>query len=193
MGYCHSTVTSYCWDLPAGSTPRQYTDSGCYFTATGATVFQTCLLVFHATTYSAAPSESAHVQTFQQDIFKGPKGTKKERKIFTVRNVDPAKIQHKRVIRHQLTEKVTTCDFEIGFLCGTNVIRIWNQEDLSELWSGLRKSGSRVTVWCDGLMEKGTSSRKHVHVENSEEEKPSKQRKQMVRSGYETRYAIELK
>ena len=160
-GYCHSTVTNYCWDLPAGSTPMQCTDSGCYFTATGATVFQTYLrIVFQASSYSAAPSESTHVHNLLTGfLLKAvPKGTKKEGEIFTIRNVDPARIStccdFKGVIRHQLIEEVTRSDFEIGFLHGTNVIRVRNQEDLSELWSDLKKSGSNVTVWCDGLRRK---------------------------------------
>ena len=49
---------------------------------------------------------------------------------------------------------------------------------MSELWSDLRKPGSKVTVWCDGLKDKGTASRKHAHSEDSEDERPSKWKKQ---------------
>ena len=44
-----------------------------------------------------------------------------------------------------------------------SAIRVCNGEDMSELWSDLRKPGSKVTVWCDGLKGKGTASQKHAH------------------------------
>ena len=60
------------------------------------------------------------------------------------------------------------------------MIRVCNEQDLSELWSDLRKPGSKVALWCDGLKEKGAGSRKHAHSEDgdSEDERPSKQKKQ---------------
>ena len=67
---------------------------------------------------------------------------------------------------------------KLGFISGASIIRVCNEDDLSELWSDLRKLGSKVTVWCDGLKDNGTASRKHAHSEDSEDERPSKRKKQ---------------
>ena len=126
--------------------------------------------------------QQASGQPFEKIFVKAvPQGTKKEGKIFTIRNVNPSMIfscsDFKKVIREQLNEEITPHDFEIGFISGASIIRVRN-EDLSELWSDLRKPGSKVTVWCDGLKDKGTASRKHAHSEDSEDERPSKRKKQ---------------
>ena len=91
-------------------------------------------------------------------------GTKKEGKIFTICNVNPSMISScSDFIRQQLNEEITPSDLEIGCITGKSVIRVRNGDNLSELWSDLGKPGSKVTVWCDGLKEKGTASQS-MHI-----------------------------
>ena len=43
-----------------------------------------------------------------------------------------------------------------GFWCsGSSVISIRNPDDLSEIWSDIKK-GKRISLWCDGLKTKGS-------------------------------------
>ena len=83
------------------------------------------------------------------------KSNLKEMKIFTMRNVDTSKIKSvcelKSVIRNQLSEDIEPC-FDVGYIQGSNVIRVRSKEDLSEMWSEIKKS-KNTCVWCDGLME----------------------------------------
>ena len=53
-----------------------------------------------------------------------------------------------------------TEDFDIGFVNGSSMIRIRNKEDLSDVWSALRKPGNKMTLWCDGLVDRRGSELK---------------------------------
>ena len=46
------------------------------------------------------------------------------------------------------------------------MIRIRNKEDLSDVWAALRKPGNKMTLWCDGLVERRANSRKRVQGED---------------------------
>ena len=50
------------------------------------------------------------------------------------------------LIREQLSEDIDAEDFDIGFVNGSSVIRICNKEDLSDVWSALRKPGNKMTL-----------------------------------------------
>lgn len=93
------------------------------------------------------------------------KGNKKGTKTFTLRNIDPTVCSSpgslKGVIRKQLEGDITTEEFDVGFVEGTNVVRIRSSEDLAEFWSDLKKPGTKLFLWCDGLIEdRPVSSRK---------------------------------
>lgn len=91
-------------------------------------------------------------------VLKG--GNVKDGKIFTIRNVDTTVISScddlKKTIKQQLSEDITTDDFDIGFVDGSSIVRLRNKEDLVEVWSGLRKTGSKMTLWCDNLIDRST-------------------------------------
>ena len=72
----------------------------------------------------------------------------------------------KMLIREQLNEDIVTEDFDIGFVNGSSVIRIRNKEDLSDVWSALRKPGNKMTLWCDGLVDRRGNSRKLAQSED---------------------------
>lgn len=90
------------------------------------------------------------------------KGNKKGAKTFTLRNIDPTASSSpgslKSAMRKQLKGDISSEDFDIGFVEGANVVRIRSSEDLAEFWSDLKKPGSKLSLWCDGLMED-----RHVH------------------------------
>ena len=64
------------------------------------------------------------------------KGNKKGAKMFTLRKIDPTASSSpdglKSVMRKQLKEDVGSEDFDIGYVEGTNVVRIRSREDLAE-------------------------------------------------------------
>ena len=85
----------------------------------------------------------------------------KEFRNFTLRNLDTEVIncceELKREVRSQLEEDVTTGDFDVGYVQGTNkVIRIRSRLDIQEFWQNFRKGN--LILWCDGL-SKSTSKR----------------------------------
>ena len=92
------------------------------------------------------------------------KGGNKDGKTFTIGDLDTAAISScddmKMLIREQLSEDIVTEDLDIGFVNGSSVIRIRNKEDLSDVWSALRKPGNKKTLWCDGLVDRRGNSRK---------------------------------
>ena len=87
-------------------------------------------------------------------VLKG--GNVKDGKIFTIRNVDTTVISSCDDLKQQLSEDITTDDFDIGFVDGSSIVRLRNKEDLIEVWSGLRETGSKMTLWCDGLIDRST-------------------------------------
>ena len=60
----------------------------------------------------------------------------------------------KALIRNQISGNIITDDFDVGFLDGSNTIRICTKEDLAEVRSELLKQ-RKVTLWCDGLEIQG--------------------------------------
>ena len=105
----------------------------------------------------------------------------KEMKTFTIRNVNTTSIQSiedlKFLIKDRFSDDIKTI-FDVGYIQGTNVIRIRSKEDLLETWAEIRKS-KNTSLWCDGLIESSTSSkrkRKLVLEDEDEDEQPRKKR-----------------
>ena len=40
-------------------------------------------------------------------------------------------------------------NFDVGYMQGTNVVNVRNQDDVLEIWANVKK-GASVT-WCDGM------------------------------------------
>ena len=76
-------------------------------------------------------------------------------KTFTLRNLDLSAIKScadlKAVIKGRLSVDITAEQYDVGYVQGSNVVRIRTAEDLDELWALLRKPQSNVAIWCDGL------------------------------------------
>ena len=85
------------------------------------------------------------------------KGGNKDGKMFTIRDVDTTVISScdaiKTLIREQLNKDIVSGDFDIGFVIGSSAVRIHNKNDLLDVWSELRKPGSKMTLWCDVLVD----------------------------------------
>ena len=64
--------------------------------------------------------------------------------------------------------KYLSGNFDVGYLHGSNVVRIRNGTDLSEIWANIQK-GSSITLWCDGL-KKSCSKRARPGDWSSEDE-----------------------
>ena len=83
---------------------------------------------------------------------------KKDIKKFTLRHVDPSDITSsddlKRLIKRNLRDDITLGDFDVGYMLGTEVIRVRTVEDLRQMLCDIRKaSGQNATLWCDGLVD----------------------------------------
>ena len=74
---------------------------------------------------------------------------------FILRNIDCSRITTcddlKDIITKQLRNDLTK-EFDVGYVEGSNVIRVRSEADLADMWPEL-KSG-KVSVWCDGLKMK---------------------------------------
>lgn len=71
----------------------------------------------------------------------------------------------KSVIRSQLSEDIKPC-FDVGYMQGSNVIRVRSKADLSEMWSEI------TSLWCDGLMEcssKKSSRKRKTPISDDED------------------------
>ena len=83
-----------------------------------------------------------------------PKGSKKDPKTFTLRNIDPlvvsSKDKLKQVIRERLPQEISQRGFDVGYLQGSNGISMRSKEDLVDVWGSIEK-GTKVILWCDGL------------------------------------------
>jgi len=93
-------------------------------------------------------------------------------KMFQLRNVNPMKIQSysslANLIRNQLKDDITSEDFDVGYINGSNRISIQNKEDIVEVWNNVRK-GVNVILWCDGLKHRAGSKR---HLSNNDDNTP---------------------
>ena len=85
------------------------------------------------------------------------KGSKKESKIFTLRNIDTAITTSlsilEGVIREQLGDDICLGSFDMGYLRGSNTVTLRNKEDIIEVWANI-KNGKNIMMWCDGLKRK---------------------------------------
>ena len=102
-------------------------------------------------------------------------------KMFTLRGIDSSKVASrdnlKAEIRGQLQGDIVSSDFDVGYVSGNSVISIRNPDDLSEIWSDVKK-GNKIVLWCDGLKTKGsvggaTTKRKQAtdsDIEKTDEE-----------------------
>ena len=85
---------------------------------------------------------------------------KKEVKNFTLRNVDPTLMTSssdlKDLIKTNFHDDVKCGDFDVGYMVGTEVIRVWTEEDLKEMWGEIRKNWC-TTLLCDGLVDDESS------------------------------------
>ncbi len=105
------------------------------------------------------------------------KGSKKDPKTFTLRDVPTAAIssckQLKQEIRAQLHEDIVR-DFVVGYIQGSTPVSIRTSNDLMDIWDEVSK-GEKVLLWCDGLKmvtttPKPTPSRKRkAHVESDDD------------------------
>ena len=83
-------------------------------------------------------------------------------KMFQLRNINPLEIQSYSslvtLIRSQLQGDITTEDFDVGYISGSNCISIRNKEDVVEVWNNIRK-GASIILWCDGLRNRASNKR----------------------------------
>ena len=108
-------------------------------------------------------------------------------KMFTIRNIGTnihSCDDLKTLIRNQLSGDIITDDFDVGFLDGSNTIRIRTKEDLAEVRSELLKQ-RKVTLRCDGLAIQGKNTgppQKRIKDGDVDESKACK-KKQLDREG----------
>ena len=83
-------------------------------------------------------------------------------KTFTLRNLDLSVIKScadlKAEIKRRLSSDITAEQYDVGYVQGSNVVRVRTPDDLDELWALLRKPQSSVAIWCDGLAREGEGS-----------------------------------
>ena len=80
----------------------------------------------------------------------------KEVKKFTLRNIDPTQITSsddlKDFIETNFHGDMKSGDFDVGYMVGTEIIRVRTEEDLKEMWGETKRSPCTV-LWCDGLVD----------------------------------------
>ena len=114
-------------------------------------------------------------------VQKGTTG-KSDGKLFTLRSINTGLLSScdalKQLIKEQLSDDIaSTDDFDIGFLDGSNLVRIRSTQDLAETWAML-SSNSKVTLWCDGLLLKPTRKRAMSDVDEACSSKGKKKKSQ---------------
>ena len=147
-------------------------------------------LLSRAQRVSATPSGQDKQQQHRLDkvLLKVVCKGKKDIKTFTLRNVDTTAITSsddlKELIKESLGDDIHSGNVDVGYMQGTNnVIRDRTRDDISEMWSDIRKQRSYTTLWCDGLVEVGSKcsksgvKRKHASDDESEEELPRRRKK----------------
>jgi len=89
--------------------------------------------------------------------------------MFQLRNINSLEGQSylslANLIRNQLKDDITSEDFDIGNINGSNCISILNKEDTVEAWNDIRK-GVNESLWCDGLKTTAGSKRKLSNDDN---------------------------
>ena len=106
------------------------------------------------------PSTQLPSPNVLQKVLLKAHGLNKKEKTFSLRNLDLSVIKScadlKTEIRSRLTSDITDKQYDVGYVRGTNVVRVRTAEDLDELWALLRKPQNNVAIWCDGLTEETT-------------------------------------
>lgn len=140
------------------------------------------------------PKEQRKGAVIQKVLLKAVTKSKKSQKTFTLRDIDTGAVVSrdtlKNLIRTQLNQEIVASNkFDVGFIQGSTVVNIRSKEDLRDVWSDILKvtGGScKVMLWCDGLKEDTSGSRKRQcqngsdddgDLELNESSKPSKKRK----------------
>lgn len=123
---------------------------------------------------------------------------KKDSRSFTLRNITAAELcscdSLKEVIRRQLQDDITAKDFDVGYVQGSNVIRIRSREDLSEVWADLRRPNSKLVLWCDGLKERRNRKRTQNEADSDDDDisvSTAKKRKQQPGKEEEVKEILE--
>ena len=134
-----------------------------------------------AASNSGAQARAHHVlnRVLIKAVPKG--GGKGEGKNFTLKNVNTAELsscnQLKALIKEQLCDDIESGSFDVGFIDGSNVVRIRTHDDLKETWTTLMKGG-KTTFWCDGLFsEVRRQPSKRGQGRDEVDDAPSKKRK----------------
>ena len=103
------------------------------------------------------------------------KGSKKESKMFTLRNIDTAIKLYtslsilEGVIREQLGDEICQGSFDMGYLRGSNTVTLRNKEDIIEVWANIKNR--KNMMWCDGLNRKTeNATQEKIILQSSEEE-----------------------
>lgn len=83
------------------------------------------------------------------------RGSKKDPKIFTLRDVPTGVIstckQLKQEIRTQLQRDIAQDhSFDVGYMQGSTPVSIRTPSDIADVWSEVN-AGKKVVLWCDGL------------------------------------------
>lgn len=105
------------------------------------------------------------------------KSNSKEVKTFTVRDVDLDSVQSlndlKVLIKDKLRDDLRKT-FDVGYIQGTNVIRVRSAEDMVEMWSEIKKPRSTTSLWCDGLIDSNPKkkSRRRLLSDDSDDDLP---------------------
>ena len=78
------------------------------------------------------------------------KERKGENEMFTLRNINTTQVSSVsllvELIRGQLKGGITSEDFEVGYVNGSNLISLRNKEDVSEVWAA-------ANTWFCGVMD----------------------------------------
>ena len=76
----------------------------------------------------------------------------------------------KDLIKTNFHDDIKTGD-DVGYMVGTEVIRVRTEEDLKEMWGEVRKNWC-TTLWCDGLVVDESSK-----SNSNKSSKPGRKRK----------------
>lgn len=81
------------------------------------------------------------------------KAPKTDSKVFCLRNVNLSSVKElKKLISGSFCDDITSKDFDVGYMQGSNVIRIRTKDDIEEFHSLVdRSQNNAVCLWCDGL------------------------------------------
>lgn len=108
---------------------------------------------------AASPTRIIEKATLRA-VSQGAVYKKESAKSFILRSIDCSKViscgDLKGVIQQQLKQDVISGDFDVGYVQGTNVIRVRSRQDIQEMWPEVVKG--KIMLWCDGLRGNKTSA-----------------------------------